>query len=79
MLSGALDSTELQRARSLPEAMKARVRHRAILRTLLGERMEVPAADVMLRKSENGKPSVSRRRRVQCGPFERFGCLCIHT
>jgi 4'-phosphopantetheinyl transferase len=58
MLSGALDSTELQRARSLPEATKREfVATRAILRTLLGERLEVPAAEVMLRKSENGKLS----------------------
>ena len=60
LLSGALDSAELERARRLPEASRAQfVATRAILRILLGERLEVPAADVMLRKSENGKLSVS--------------------
>ncbi len=59
-LSGSLDSAELQRARRLPEATRRQfVATRAILRTLLGERLEVPAAEVMLRKSENGKLFVS--------------------
>lgn len=59
-LSGTLDSEELERARGLPETTRREfVATRAILRTLLGERLEVPAADVKLRKSENGKPSVS--------------------
>jgi 4'-phosphopantetheinyl transferase len=59
-LSGSLDSAELQRARRLPEASRRQfVATRAILRTLLGERLGVPAAEVMLRKSENGKLFVS--------------------
>jgi 4'-phosphopantetheinyl transferase len=59
-LSRILDPAELQRARRLPEATRRQfVATRAILRTLLGERLEVPAAEVMLRKSENGKLFVS--------------------
>ncbi len=59
-LSGNLDSAELQRAHRLPEGTRRQfVATRAILRTLLGERLEVPAAEVMLRKSENGKLFVS--------------------
>ena len=55
-LSGALDSVELQRASSLPKTTRREfVATRAILRTLLGERLEVPAPEVVLRKSENGK------------------------
>ncbi len=59
-LSRALDSEELQRARRLPQATRREfVATRAILRTLLGERLGVPAGEVMLRKSENGKLFVS--------------------
>jgi 4'-phosphopantetheinyl transferase len=59
-LSGALDSAELQRALRLPEARRRQfVATRAILRTLLGERLGVPASEVLLRKSENGKLFVS--------------------
>ena len=60
LLSGILDSAELQRARRLSEAARRQfVATRAILRILLGERLEVPAAEVMLRKSANGKLFVS--------------------
>jgi 4'-phosphopantetheinyl transferase len=59
-LSGALDSAELQRASSLPETTRREfVATRVILRALLGERLEIPAEKVMLRKSENGKLSVA--------------------
>jgi 4'-phosphopantetheinyl transferase len=59
-LSCALDSAELQRANRLPEATRRQfVATRAVLRTLLGERLEVPAAAVPLRKSKNGKLFVS--------------------
>lgn len=59
-LSGSLDSTELQRARCLPEATRRQfVATRAILRRLLGERVGIPAAAVELRESENGKLFVS--------------------
>ena len=59
-LSGALDSAELQRAGRLPDTSRREfVATRAILRALLGERLGVPAGDVMLRKSENGKLFVS--------------------
>ena len=59
-LSGNLDFAELQRARRLPETTRREfVATRAILRTLLGERLEAPAAEVVLRTSENGKLSVS--------------------
>jgi 4'-phosphopantetheinyl transferase len=59
-LSGTLDSEELQRARGLPEASRRQfVATRAILRTLLGERLGVPAAGVPLGKGENGKLFVS--------------------
>jgi 4'-phosphopantetheinyl transferase len=55
-LSETLDSAELQRARRLPEATRRQfVATRAILRTLLGERLQVRAAAVPLRKSKNGK------------------------
>lgn len=59
-LSDALDFGELQRARSLAKTTRREfVATRAILRNLLGERLDVPAAEVMLRTSENGKLSVS--------------------
>ncbi len=59
-LSGVLDPEELRRARGLPDATRREfVATRAILRTLLGERLEVPAKEVMLRKRENGKLFVS--------------------
>jgi 4'-phosphopantetheinyl transferase len=59
-LSGNLDSEELERARALPETTRREfVATRAILRTLLGERLGVPAAEVMLRRSESGKLFVS--------------------
>lgn len=59
-LSGTLDSAELQQARRLPGATRRQfVATRAILRTLLGERLGVPAASVPLRKSKNGKLFVS--------------------
>ena len=55
-----LEPAELQRARGLPEATRREfVATRAILRALLGERLEIPAEKVMLRKSENGKLFVS--------------------
>ena len=59
-LLSTLDSAELQRASSLPEATRREfVATRAILRALLGERLGIPAAEVMLRKAENGKLFVS--------------------
>ncbi len=59
-LSGVLDSAEVQRANRLPEATRRQfVATRAILRTLLGERLEVPAAEIVLRKRQDGKLFVS--------------------
>jgi 4'-phosphopantetheinyl transferase len=59
-LAGILEPAELQRARRLPEATRRQfVATRAILRTLLGERLGVPPGDVVLRQGKNGKLFVS--------------------
>ena len=58
--SGILDASELERARRLSDSTRREfVATRAILRTLLGERLGVPAAAVPLKRSENGKLFVS--------------------
>ena len=55
-LSVILDASELERARRLPETTRREfVATRAILRALLGERLGVPAGEIILRRSENGK------------------------
>ena len=59
-LPGHPRSEELRRARRSSGSPEARVRcHPPILRTLLGERLQVPANEVTLRKRENGKLFVS--------------------
>lgn len=59
-LSGRLDPAELKRASRLRPARRRQfVATRVILRALLGERLGVPAAEVPLRTSKNGKLFVS--------------------